>query len=191
MEKIWAALVDECDELGAFQWEWRSADGAIGKARFGGDNIGPNPTDRCKNDTKRSLIVDEVGGPLGALIAGANVHDTKLLEATIEAIVVKRPEVTEEKPQNLCLDKDYDNPTGRPAAAAKGHTPHIRQIGEEKPVKREKKTQATALCSGEDSFLAFEVSCHPDPIRQELIQLPGFDPIYVELAVVSKSQSVG
>ena len=73
------------------------------------------------------------------MIAGANVHDTKLLEATIAAIVVERPEVTEEKPQNLCLDKAYDNPTGREAAAAKGHTPHIRRIGEEKTVKRGKK----------------------------------------------------
>ena len=44
------------------------------------------------------------------IVAGANVHDTKLLEATLEAIVVERPEPTEESPQNLCLDKAYDNP---------------------------------------------------------------------------------
>jgi hypothetical protein len=42
-------------------------------------------------------------------IAGANIHDTKLLEATIEAIVVERPE-PEQVEQNLCLDKGYDNP---------------------------------------------------------------------------------
>lgn len=35
-EKIWAALIEECDELGAVQWEWQSADAAMGKARFGG-----------------------------------------------------------------------------------------------------------------------------------------------------------
>ena len=74
------------------------------------------------------------------MIAGANVHDTKLLEATIEAIVVERPKPTQESPQNLCLDKAYDNPTGQSAAAAKGHTPHIRRIGEEKAVKRGKKS---------------------------------------------------
>jgi putative transposase len=66
------------------------------------------------------------------VIAGANVHDTKLLEATLEAIVVERPMPTEEKPQNLCLDKAYDNPTGRRAAATYGYLPHIRRIGEEK-----------------------------------------------------------
>ena len=72
------------------------------------------------------------GGPLAAVIDGANVNDCKLLEATIEAIVVERPEPSEENPQHLCLDKGYDNPTGRAAAESAGHTPHIRRIKEEK-----------------------------------------------------------
>ena len=81
MEKIWAVLVEECEELGGVGWEWQSADAAMGKARFGGDKVGPNPTDRGKKGTKRSIIVEQDGGPLGAVIAGANVHDTKLLAA--------------------------------------------------------------------------------------------------------------
>ena len=145
MEKIWAVLVSGCEELGGVDWEWQSADGAMGKARFGGDAVGPNPTDRGKKGTKRSLIVDEGGGPLGAVIAGANVHDTKLLAATIEAIVVDRPEPTAESPQHLCLDKGYDNPTGHEAASATGHTPHIRRIGEEKAVPRGKKSTSRGV----------------------------------------------
>ena len=66
------------------------------------------------------------------MVAGANVHDTKLLEATLEAIVVQRPQPTDEAPQHLCLDKGYDNPTGHQAAAAYGYQAHIRRIGEEK-----------------------------------------------------------
>jgi putative transposase len=54
---------------------------------------------------KRSLVVEADGGPLGAAMAGANVHDTKLLAATLEAIVVERPQPTVEAPQHLCLDK--------------------------------------------------------------------------------------
>jgi putative transposase len=77
------------------------------------------------------VLVDEQGGPLAAVIDGANVPDCKLLQATIEAVVLDRPEPTEEAPQHLCLDKGYDNPTGRQAATSGGHTPHIRQIGEE------------------------------------------------------------
>jgi putative transposase len=94
--------------------------------------VGKNPTDRGKNGTKRSLLVDEQGGPPGLVIDGANRHDTKLLRATIEAVVVERPEPTAERPQHLCLDKAYDNPTGRGTVAATGYTGHIRRIGEEK-----------------------------------------------------------
>jgi putative transposase len=94
--------------------------------------VGKNPTDRGKKGTKKSVLVDGKGGPLGAVIEGANVPDCKLLEATIEAIVVPRPKPTKTEPQHLCLDKGYDNPTGRKAAAAAKYTAHIRRIGEEK-----------------------------------------------------------
>ncbi len=80
---------------------------------------------------KKSLLVEAQGGPLAVVVAGANVHDTKLLAATLAAIVVERPIATEEAPQHLCLDKGYDNPTGRQAVGEHGYIPHIRQIGEE------------------------------------------------------------
>lgn len=35
-QRIWAILIENCDELGGVNWEWQSADGAMGKARFGG-----------------------------------------------------------------------------------------------------------------------------------------------------------
>jgi putative transposase len=81
---------------------------------------------------KRSLLVEATGGPLAIVVGAANTHDTKLLAATLDAVVVERPQPTEEAPQNLCLDKGYDNPTGRQAAADHQYTPHIRRIGEEK-----------------------------------------------------------
>ena len=51
------------------------------------------------------------GGPLGVVVAGANVPDTKLLQQTLDAIVVDRPKPTDKAPQHLCLDKG-----NRPAA---------------------------------------------------------------------------
>ena len=105
---------------------------SYGQGSFGGDLIGPNPTDRGKAGTKRSILVEEAGGPLSVIVAGANVHDTKLLKATLEAVVVQRPKPTSESPQHLCLDKGYDNPTGHQAVAEYGYLPHIRRIGEEK-----------------------------------------------------------
>ena len=35
-DRIWAVLVEECEELGGVNWEWQAADGAMGKARLGG-----------------------------------------------------------------------------------------------------------------------------------------------------------
>jgi putative transposase len=96
----------------------------------GGKKTGKNPTDRGKQGTKKSLLTDGEGGPLGVVIAGANAVEQKLLEATIEAIVVERPDPSEEE-QHLCLDKGYDNPNGEGAAVEAGYRPHIRRIGEE------------------------------------------------------------
>lgn len=131
-ERIWALLVAECDELGEVNWEWQAADGSMGKARFGGDAVGRNPTDCGKRGVKRSWLVDGDGGPLAAIIAGANIYDTKLLKDTPPAVVVKRPRPSAAAPQHLCLDKGYDNPTGKQAVADKGYELHRGRIGEEK-----------------------------------------------------------
>ena len=105
---------------------------SYGQGSFRGDLIGRNPTDRGKPGTKRSILVEESGGPLSVVVAGANVHDTKLLNATLKAVVVQRPKPTVESPQRLCLDKGYDNPTGHHSVADHEYISHIRRIGEEK-----------------------------------------------------------
>jgi putative transposase len=134
-EKVWGALVEACDELGAVDWKWQAADGLLGKARFGGDKVGKNPTDRGKPGTKKSLLVEGDGGPLGVVIAGANVVDQQLLAATIEAVVVERPDPKEIE-QHLSLDKGFDNPTGHEVVAKYEYVGHIRPIGEDRRDKR-------------------------------------------------------
>lgn len=89
---------------------------------------------------KKSLLVEADGGPLAAVIAGANVHDTKLLAKTLAAVVGSRPAPTPEAPQHLCLDKGYDNPTGYQAVADQHFLPQIRRIGEEKLDPQREKT---------------------------------------------------
>jgi transposase len=61
-----------------------------------------------------------------------NVPDFKLLEATLDALVVERPSPTDEAPQHLCLDKGYDNEPSRDFLLERGYIAHIRSIGEEK-----------------------------------------------------------
>jgi putative transposase len=76
-------------------------------------------------------LTEQDGGPLAVVVAPANVHDTKLLRATLEAIVVEPPQPTRRKKQHLCLDKAYDNPTGYETVADFDYVPHIRPIGEQ------------------------------------------------------------
>jgi putative transposase len=97
-----------------------------------GDLIGPNPTDRAKNGVKSSLLVEADSGPLSVVIAGANVPDFKLLEATLDAIVVERTAPTDRAPQHLCLDKGYDKTPVRELLRQRSYIFHIRKIGEEK-----------------------------------------------------------
>ena len=41
--RIWAVLIEHCAELGGVDWAWQSADGALGKARWGGTWSAPTP----------------------------------------------------------------------------------------------------------------------------------------------------
>ncbi len=109
-DRIWAVLLEACEDLGGCDWECQAADTAMGKARFGGDLVGPIPTDCAKAGVKRSVLVEADGGPLGVVVAGANIPDAQLLAATIEAIVIERAKL--DRPRHLCLDKGYDNRTG-------------------------------------------------------------------------------
>ncbi len=58
---------------------------------MGEKSTGPNPTDRSKSGTKRSLLVDGQGIPLGIAVDSANRHDMKMTKATLQSIVIHRP----------------------------------------------------------------------------------------------------
>lgn len=75
---------------------------------------------------------------MGVVVAGANRNDGTLLEATIEAIVVKRPTPSKEGPQNLCVDGAYDNEPGREVMEEQGYDPHFGGVGDEKPAEKGK-----------------------------------------------------
>jgi transposase len=99
--------------------------------------------DRAKRGTKRSLLVEASGVPVGLCVAGANQNDFKLLVETLRSIPVERPEPLADAPQHLCLDKGYDYEEVRASAAAFGFVAHIRSRGE--------KAQATAAKPGQQA----------------------------------------
>jgi transposase len=84
---------------------------------------------------KRSLQVDGAGAPLGVAVAGANRHDMKLVEATLDSMPTGRPD-PEQVEQNLCLDKGYDYPEVEELVEEWGYTPHISQRGQKTPLNK-------------------------------------------------------
>ncbi len=135
--KLWEAGLLEYDRVQGIVWEWQAMDGAMTKAPLGGAGTGPNPTDRGKSGTKRSLLTDGRGVPLGIVVAGANCNDMKIVRATLEAQAGPRPQPTPQEPQNLCLDKGYDFDEVREILAEFGYIPHMRARGEETQAKQQ------------------------------------------------------
>lgn len=131
---LWRAGLAEYDELTGIAWGWQAVDGVTTKAPFGGDATGPNPTDRAKRGTKRSLLTDGAGIPLAVAIDGANRHDMRLLAATLDGVVVARPAPGPER-QHLCLDAGDDYDAVRAQAAARAYEPHIRSRRAEQAAK--------------------------------------------------------
>jgi transposase len=61
-------------------------DGCITKAPCGGEAAGRSPVDRGKQGTKRSLLVEATGIPLGCVVTGAHRNDSPLLRPTLEKL---------------------------------------------------------------------------------------------------------
>ena len=112
---------------------------------MGGKKTGKNPTDRGKQGTKRSLLVEGNGIPIGLAVEGANRHDRKLTRATLESIPddAQRPQPSDERPQGLGLDKGYDYDEVRQIADEFAFTAPIRARGEEaQELKRKARAKA-------------------------------------------------
>ena len=96
----------------------------------GGEQTGPNPTDRGKAGSKHHLVVDRTGIPLAVRLSAANAHDSARMLPLVDAIPPiigprgrwGRPR---KRPAKLHADKAYDSSTRRRACRARGITPRI------------------------------------------------------------------
>jgi transposase len=79
-------------------------------------------------------VVDRHGVPLAVTLSGANVHDSKLLEETVDAIPPlrlphRRRGRPRQRPVKLHADKGYDYPRCRQALRARSIIPRIARRG--------------------------------------------------------------
>ncbi|WP_407571575.1 IS5 family transposase [Deinococcus altitudinis] len=123
-----AAMHDQLD------WSRAALDGCSFPAPRGGEHTGRNPTDRGKSGSKLHLLIEATGLPLAITLTGANVHDSRQLEATLDAVNGirngnrGRPRV---RPQKLHADKGYDYKRCRTACRDRGISPRIARRGVE------------------------------------------------------------
>lgn len=58
----------------------------LDRRKKGGAATGPNPTDRGKPGTTRHILTDAKSIPLALMLTGANVHDSRMLEAVVDTV---------------------------------------------------------------------------------------------------------
>src|SRR5829696_3321149 len=135
---LWQAfhhkLLDLLGRAELIDWSRCALDSASLAAKGGGDQVGPNPTDRGKPGSKRHLVVDRNGIPLAVRLSAANAHDSTLFEPLIAAIPAimgprGRPGRPRKRPAKLHADKAYDASTLRRALRARGIAPRIARRG--------------------------------------------------------------
>ena len=107
------------------------ADSERQRGKKGEQATGPNPTDKGKPGTKRHLVVCRRGIPLALRCTGANVHDTRMLEAVVDAIpsIKGKRGRPRKRPDKMHADKGYDSKANRAALRKRGITPRIARRG--------------------------------------------------------------
>jgi transposase len=53
-QRVWALLIEACADLGGVDWQWQSADAALGKARLGGIKWAKTPRIAAKTAARRA-----------------------------------------------------------------------------------------------------------------------------------------
>ncbi len=99
----------------------------------------PEPADRGKAGTKRHLVTDARGTPLGFRLSGANRHDSVMMAPTLDAIPPVRNGRRgrpRHRPDKLHADKAYDAQPRRHECRARGIAPRIARRGIESSERR-------------------------------------------------------
>ena len=142
--------LDAYDRIVGLELKRIAVDGAITKAPGGGEAAGRSPVDRGKQGLKRSGMTDGYGITLGRVLAGANRHDSPLLQATLTLLddLVPLPEEI-----TVHLDAGYDSEATRALLDARGLHGRIARKGKKAPVQASgrwhvERTHAWQDCSG-------------------------------------------
>jgi transposase len=132
-DKLHQLLLDELRAADKIDWSRAAVDSSSVRAVGGGEETGPNPTDRRKLGSKHHLVVDGQGVPLQVQLSGANRHDvTQLLPLLVNIPQVRgKPGRPRSLPDSVYADRAYDSQAARDILAWLGIEPFLAKRGTE------------------------------------------------------------
>jgi transposase len=123
--RLHAVLLAELNGADRIDWERAVIDASFAKAPGGGEDTGPNPTDRGKSGSKHHVLTDANGIPLAATVTAANVNDaTEVFQVLTDLSPVGgKPGPNRQRPERLQGDRGYDSEPARRLLRWLGITP--------------------------------------------------------------------
>src|SRR5215472_14500064 len=79
-------LLSELNGSDQIDWERALIDASFAKDSEGGEETGPNPTDRGKSGSKHHVMTDAQGIPLAATVTAANVNEVTQVFAVLTSM---------------------------------------------------------------------------------------------------------
>jgi len=109
--QLHALLLAELNGADQIDWQRALIDASLSKAPEGGEDTGPNPTDRSKSGSKHHVLTDAQGIPLAGTVTAANVNEvTQVFQVLMDMPPVGgKPGPPRQKPDSLQGDTGYDS----------------------------------------------------------------------------------
>jgi transposase len=127
--RLHALLLAELNGADQIDWERALIDASFAEAPEGGEDTGPNPTDRGRSGSKHHVLTDAQGIPLAATVTAANVNEVTQVFQVLTGMppVGGKPGPKRQKPERLQGDRGYDAEPVRQVLRWLGITPVLAQ----------------------------------------------------------------
>jgi transposase len=124
-QNLHEALLAELNAADKLDWSRAVIDSASVRAMGGGEETGPNPTDRAKPGSKHHVITEAHGVPLAVSVTAANRNDVmEIIPLTVNIPPIKgRRGHPRQRPDSLQGDRGYDSEDARGILAWLGIEP--------------------------------------------------------------------
>ena len=129
--KLHQLLLAELRGADKIDWSRAAVDSASVRALGGGEETGPNPTDRGKKGSKHHAVVDRHSIPLSATVTAANVPDVNEVLEVVDQVpdVAGKRGRPRRRPRELYGDRAYDSQDHREALRERGIKPKLARRG--------------------------------------------------------------